>query len=53
MHTVHIVLLAGTFAIVFGAVLAALTLLRPSTLDRRLGQIDRELPRSQPRDDGR
>ncbi|AGH83184.1 type II secretion system F family protein [Ralstonia pseudosolanacearum] len=53
MHTVHIVLLAGTFAIVFGAVLAALTLLRPSTLDRRLGQIDRELPRAQPRDDGR
>ncbi|MDB0570498.1 type II secretion system F family protein [Ralstonia solanacearum] len=44
MQIAQTVLLAGTFIIIFGAVLTALTILRPSALQRRLGQIDREAP---------
>ncbi|ANH74861.1 type II secretion system (T2SS), F family protein [Ralstonia insidiosa] len=44
MQIAHTVLLAGTFLVVFGAVLVALFILRPSILQQRLGQIDREAP---------
>ncbi|WP_197337897.1 type II secretion system F family protein [Ralstonia solanacearum] len=48
MQIAHTVLLAGTFVIVFGVVLAALFVLRPSILRQRLGQIDREAPSLMP-----
>lgn len=50
MQIAQTVLLGGTFIIVFGAVLVALNVLRPSALQRRLGQIDREAPSLVPQD---
>lgn len=44
MQIAQTVLLGGTFIIVFGAVLVTLSVLRPSALQRRIGQIDREAP---------
>lgn len=47
-----IFLLAATFVIVFGVSCIAMTLLRPGTVQRRLGQIRRETPGSAPADEG-
>ncbi|MDF6804893.1 hypothetical protein NLR00_23580, partial [Escherichia coli] len=44
MQIAHTLLLAGTFIVVFGAVLIALFVVRPPILQQRLGQIDRESP---------
>ncbi|EFP66093.1 Flp pilus assembly protein TadB [Ralstonia pickettii] len=44
MQIAHTLLLAGTFIVVFGAVLIALFVVRPTILRQRLGQIDRESP---------
>jgi len=48
MQIAHIVLLAGAFAVAFCTILAILVALRPGALQRRLGQIDRELPHLTP-----
>jgi len=53
MPITTILLLAATFAIVFGASWMAMTLMRPSTVQRRLGQIRRETPDAVATDDGR
>ncbi len=53
MPITKILLMAATFLIVFGAAWAAMSVMRPSAVQRRLGQIDRESPRAQPKDDGR
>ncbi|CBJ52067.1 type II secretion system F family protein [Ralstonia solanacearum] len=49
MQIAHIVLLAGAFSIAFCAILAILVVMRPHTLQRRLGQIDRETPQLRPK----
>lgn len=53
MPITTILLFAATFAIVFGAVWVAMSVMRPSTVQRRLGQIQREIPDAVPQDDNR